>query len=289
MISQEVRCVDIKDLKVFIKVAEEGSISKAAKSLNYVQSNVTMKIKQLEDELGVPLFYRNGKGVTLNSNGEILLTYARRILDLTEQSIRLVQSNHSTPLGTLKIGSTNSTAAVRLPPLLKSYYENYPEVELVLETHTSTELIQLVIERKLEGAFIVEDVHHPDLTSTLFCEEELTVISHQPLHTLQELDKVTMLAFGNGCHYRNKVEKWLKEEGIYPKRVLEFGTIEAIIGCVKAGMGIAVMVKSIVKDHEQSLTLTALPEKYSKVPTYFIMRKDVLFSGALQKFVEMIK
>lgn len=79
--------MDIKDLTVFKKVAEEGSISKAAKSLSYVQSNVTMKIKQLEDELGVPLFYRNGKGVTLNSNGEILLTYTRKILDLTEQSI----------------------------------------------------------------------------------------------------------------------------------------------------------------------------------------------------------
>ncbi|MGH0776604.1 LysR family transcriptional regulator [Bacillus cereus] len=281
--------MDIKDLTVFKKVAEEGSISKAAKSLSYVQSNVTMKIKQLEDELGVPLFYRNGKGVTLNSNGEILLTYTRKILDLTEQSIRLVQSNQSKPLGTLKIGTTNSTVAVRLPPLLKNYCEKYPEVELVLETHKSTELTQLVLERKLEGAFIVEDVHHPDLTSFLFCQEELTIISYQPLHTLQELDKVNMLAFGNGCHYRNRVDKWLKEAGIYPKRVLEFGTIEAIIGCVKAGMGIAVMVKSILKDHEQSLTMTDLPEKYSKVPTYFIMRKDVLFSAALQRFVEMIK
>lgn len=58
---------------------------------------------------------------------------------------------------------------------------------------------------------------------------------------------------------------------------------------MKAGIDNAVMVKSILKDHEQSLTMTDLPEKYSKVPTYFIMRKDVLFSPALQRFVEMIK
>ena len=76
---------------------------------------------------------------------------------------------------------------------------------------------------------------------------------------------------------------------VQPKRVLEFGTIETIIGCMKAGMGIAVMVKSILKDHEQSLIMNDLPEKYSKVLTYFIMRKDVLFSAALQRFVEMIK
>ncbi|WP_346426532.1 LysR substrate-binding domain-containing protein [Bacillus cereus] len=95
--------------------------------------------------------------------------------------------------------------------------------------------------------------------------------------------------YSRDCFFRNRVDKWLKEAGIYPKRVIEFGTNEAINGCVKARMGIAVMVKSILKDHEQSLTMTDLPEKYSKVPTYYIMRKDVLFSAALQRFVEMIK
>ena len=136
--------MDIKDLTVFYEVAKVGNISHAAKNLNYVQSGVTMRIKQLEIELGVPLFYRNGKGVTLTSNGEILLTYAKQIIHLIDQSIQAVQSNGTEPKGTLKIGCTESTTAVRLPPILTTYYEKYPEVELILETNTTDQLTQLV-------------------------------------------------------------------------------------------------------------------------------------------------
>lgn len=136
--------MDIKDLTVFYEVATVENISHAAKNLNYVQSGVTMRIKQLEIELGVPLFYRNGKGVTLTSNGEILLTYAKQIIHLIDQSIQAVQSNGTEPKGTLKIGCTESTTAVRLPPILTTYYEKYPEVELILETNTTDQLTQLV-------------------------------------------------------------------------------------------------------------------------------------------------
>ena len=106
--------MDIKDLTVFYEVAKENNISRS-KNLNYVQSGVTTRMKQLENELGVPLFYRNGKGVTLTSNGEILLTYAKQIIHLMDQSIKAIQSNGTEPKGTLKIGCTESTTAVRLP------------------------------------------------------------------------------------------------------------------------------------------------------------------------------
>lgn len=281
--------MDIKDLIVFKEVAEERNISRAARNLNYVQSNVTMRIKQLEDELGIPLFYRNGKGVDLTTNGEILLTYAKQIIHLMEQSIKSVQSNATKPLGTLKIGSTESTAAVRLPPILTAYYATYPEVELILETHTTNELIQRVLERKLEGAFVAGEVHHPDLTSITFQEEKLTLISHQPLSSIQDLNEINVLVFSRGCYYRSMLEKWLYEEGVYPKRILEFGTIEAIIGCVKAGMGVAIMMKAIIKENDHSLLLTSLPQKYSSVLTTFITRKDVFYSAALGRFIEIMK
>lgn len=280
--------MDIKDLIVFREVAEMGNISHAAKNLNYVQSNVTMRIKQLEDELGTPLFYRNGKGVTINANGEILLTYAKQIINLMDQSIKSVQSNVIKPQGTLKIGSTESTAAVRLPPLLATYCSTYPEVELILETHTTNVLTQLVLERKLEGAFVAGVIHHPDLNSIQFREEELTLISKQPITSLQDLNEISLLAFSQGCYYRAMLEKWLHREGIYPKRVLEFGTIEAIIGCVKAGMGIAVMIKAIIEENDHGLILTPLPEGYLRVPTSFITRKDLCYSAAIREFIEMI-
>ncbi|WP_459500228.1 LysR family transcriptional regulator [Bacillus sp. C1] len=280
--------MDIKDLTVFHEVAKEGTISHAAQNLNYVQSNVTMRIKQLEKELCTPLFYRNGKGVSLTSHGEVLLPYAKQIIHLMEQSIKAVQSNTLHPKGTLKIGSTESTTAVRLPSILTSYYETYPEVELILETHATEHLIQLVLERKLEGAFIAGSIHHPDLNSILFRKEELVLISRLPLSSFDDLGKMNVLAFSKGCYYRSLLENWLHKEGIYPKRVLEFGTIEAILACVKSGMGIAIMIKSLIQDHEHSFVFTSLPESFSRVPTTFIVRKDTFYSGALRKFIDKI-
>lgn len=136
-----------------------------------------MRMKQLENELGVPLFYRNGKGVTLTSNGEILLTYAKQIIHLMDRSIKAVQSNGTKPKGTLKIGCTESTTAVRLPSILTTYYEKYPEVELILETNTTEQLIRLVLERKLDGAFIAGSTQHAELHTNVFREEELVLIS----------------------------------------------------------------------------------------------------------------
>lgn len=280
--------MDIKDLLVFKAVADEGAISRAARKLNYVQSTVTMRIQHLESELGAPLFYRNGKGVELNPSGKTLLPYAMQMLRLMEQSVAAIQEQTRRPAGTLKIGSTESTAAVRLPPLLAAYCKAFPEVDLILEAHTTADLIRLVRERKLDGAFVAGEVHHPELTVRLFREEALTLIGSRPLASLDELSQHNLLVFSHGCYYRNTLEKWLREEGVYPRRILEFGTIEAIIGCVKAGMGLAIMMEAILKKQSPDLIRIPLPEKYATVPTYFITKKDSEASAALREFTKII-
>jgi len=275
--------MDIKDLLVFTTVVEEKNISKAAKSLSYVQSNVTMRIQQLEAELGTKLFQRSGKGVTLTSSGELLHRYAEQILRLTNEATAAVQSSSHTPIGPLKIGATESTAALRLPPLLSTYCTAYPDVDFILETHTTDVLIQLVLERKLEGAFVAGSCDHPDLNSLFTQDEELVLVSRHPLPSLYSLNDMNLLAFSSECAYRHRLEMLMTKEAVFPKRILEFGTIEAIIGCVKAGMGVAVMMKSIVSNYN-SLTLTPLPQPYRKVPTFFITRKDAFVSAALREF-----
>ncbi len=232
-----------------------------------------MRIKQLENELGVPLFYRNGKGVTLTSNGEILLTYAKQIIHLMDQSIKAVQSNGTDPKGTLKIGCTESTTAVRLSSILTAYYERYPEVELILETNTTEQLIKLVLERKLDGAFIAGSTQHNELHTTVFHEEELVLISKKPLSSLTDIEDMNLLAFSHGCYYRSLLEDWLQEEDISPKRVLEFGTIEAILAYVKSNMGVAIMMKSILKGHEHDISFNPLPNSFKRFLLLSLLEK----------------
>ena len=257
-----------KRFNCILRSCERKNISHAAKNLNYVQSGVTMRMKQLENELGVPLFYRNGKGVTLTSNGEILLTYAKQIIYLMDQSVKAVQSNGIEPRGTLKIGCTESTTAVRLPSILTAYYEKYSKVELILESNTTEQLIRLVLERKLDGAFIAGSTQHAELHTNIFREEELVLISKKPLSSFKDIGDMNLLAFSHGCYYRNLLEDWLQEEGISPKRVLEFGTIEAILACVKSGMGIAIMMKSILSGHKHDISFNPLPNNF-KSSYYF--------------------
>lgn len=247
-----------------------------------------MRIQQLEAELGTQLFERSGKGVTLTSSGELLHRYAEQILRLTNEATIAVQSSSHTPIGPLKIGATESTAALRLPPLLSTYCTAYPDVDFILETHTTDVLIHLVLTRKLEGAFVAGSCEYPDLNSLFTQDEELVLVSRHPLPSLYSLNDMNLLAFSSGCAYRHTLEMLLTKEGVFPKRILEFGTIEAIIGCVKAGMGVAVMMKSIVSNHDHSLTLTPLPEPYRKVPTFFITRKDAFVSAALREFSSLL-
>ncbi|BFH14280.1 hypothetical protein J6TS7_62860 [Paenibacillus dendritiformis] len=119
------------ELKIFQAVAREGSITKAAQALNYVQSNVTTRIQQLEAELKTPLFRRSNRGMTLTPAGKNLLEYADRILSLLDEAEKSARySEH--PSGPLRIGSIETAAVTHLTPLLKTYCLQYPDVQLSL-------------------------------------------------------------------------------------------------------------------------------------------------------------
>jgi DNA-binding transcriptional LysR family regulator len=117
--------MEMRQLKIFCAVAELGSFTAAAVRVNTVQSNVTMRVKELEAELNRELFIRKKSGVVLTSAGETFLGYARRILQLTDES-RSVLMDTGSPTGLLRLGSMETTAAIRLPQVLTKYREQYP-------------------------------------------------------------------------------------------------------------------------------------------------------------------
>lgn len=290
---QGVIYLDLRDLKIFSTVAKEGSITKAAQQLDYVQSNVTSRIQQLENELGTSLFYRHSRGVSLTSAGEILLQYANKVLHLCAEAEKAVR-DHTTPHGPLRIGSMETTAAVRLPAVLAAYHRQYPEVHLSLITGTTDELIHAVLDRDLDGAFIAGNIDHPQITQETIVTEELVIISNSkedPKDMLQDLRRRTLFVFRSGCSYRAKLEQWLSFEGIIPAKVMELGTLDGILGCVQAGLGISVIPKSVAiqKQNSAPLFLHEIPEQFAKVPTVFILRQDALVTSALREFLRITK
>lgn len=282
--------MDFNELRIFKAVAEEGSVSRAAERLNCVQSNVTARIRHLEESLNVTLFHRKSRGVALTSAGRVLLDYAGRIMALVNEAERIVQERE--PLGgRLIIGALETTAAVRLPPILAEYHRRYPAVEMQLVTGTALDLIQMILDFKLDGTFVDGSIDHPELVvEECFVEENVLICAAGGDPLLRERP-INILAFPSGCFYRKQLETWLHKSGLIPYTIMEFSTIETIIGCVSAGMGITFLPRSILSGNlsTEKIDIHPLPAEVAHVTTRFLRRKDSVESKALSAFRAVVK
>jgi LysR family transcriptional regulator, cell division regulator len=280
--------VEFKDLEIFQMVAEKGTISEVAKELSYVQSNITMRIQKLEQELNTPLFNRHRRGMSLTPEGKKLLAYSQKILLLSNEMKKALQSKEE-PSGKLDIGTVETV--IHLPQILSSFIKTYKNVDLSLFTGVTEALEEEVLHYKLDGAFVTESEFHPDLVSHEVFREELVLISDNRASTLEELRNEPFLCFSQGCGYRARLEAWYRDQNIAPQKVLEFGTLETILQSVVVGLGVTFVPRSAVTHMEQSgqVQCHTLPERYSKIKTVFIRRADTFLTSTMEKFIETIE
>jgi LysR family transcriptional regulator, cell division regulator len=285
--------MDAADLRMFQSVASTGSMSKAAHELNTVQSNVTARIKSLEDEVGFALFERTHRGVTLTAAGQRLLPFAARVARLLEDAKRAV-ADEGTPSGTLTIGSLDTTAALHLSPALARYVAAYSAVDLSLRTGTTAELIEQVLDRQLDGAYVCGPVNHPDLLADPFVREELVILTGPSIGSFEALSKkpdLKIVVLKAGCSYRLQLEAMLARRGIVGTRLLEFGTIESIIACVSAGVGVTLLPRALLGSvwERGRLRVHPLPNDEGQVETVFIRHRQAFASSALRAFMELVR
>ncbi|NCU17390.1 LysR family transcriptional regulator [Pallidibacillus pasinlerensis] len=280
--------MELKDLEIFQTVAEKGTITEAAKVLNYVQSNVTARIHKLEEELNTVLFNRHRRGMTLTPEGKKLLKYSKEILLLTDEMKKAVQSKKE-PSGKLDIGTVETV--YHLPKILTSYIKKYTKVDLSLYTGVTESLEKDVLNHKLDGAFVSETDFHPDIIAHEVFEDELVLISDKQIYTLKELSNEPVLCFSKGCGYRARLESWYRDKNITPHKVMEFGTLETILRSVAMGLGVTFVPKSAVVNWESSnlIKCHTLPDQYSKIKTVFIRRADTYLTSTMEKFIETIE
>ena len=261
--------MDSSLLKVFVEVARENSITKAANKLNFAQSNVTSRIKQLEKSLGFALFHRVPKGVILSKEGEKLYPYAVEIVkkvELATFSMKNINNQEH-----LIIGSTESNATTRIVPFLVQLHSDFPNMSLELITNTTREITKELLDYKVDIAFISGVPKHSDLIVLNKVEEDIVVVEPK----IGDAPNV-FLSFKNGCAYNEFGQTYLKNSSNEDFKTLEFGNYEIILGCVKAGMGKSLLPMSIVKKHkyENDLKITALPKELANMPTCLVCRKD---------------
>ncbi|WP_038998554.1 MULTISPECIES: LysR family transcriptional regulator [Pseudomonas] len=244
--------MELMQIRMFKTVYDTGSIARAAEVLHYVPSNITARIKALEEELGVALFFRHGRGLKVSPAGETFLEYASKMLALAEES-KAALSPQAVPSGRLRIGAIESSASGRLPRLLAEYHARFPQVSLELSTGTWSQLLDDVLNHRLDGAIVAVEVERPLLKRTPMYQEDLVLIAPESLGAIrsaEDLQGKTIFMWPEGCPYRAALEHWLLEQG-QKLPIVGIASYGAIVSCVSAGAGVSLVPRGIFEQYRK--------------------------------------
>ncbi|MGE9552723.1 putrescine utilization regulator PtrR [Erwinia amylovora] len=269
--------MDLTQLKMFCSVAETGSLARAAELLHRVPSNLTTRLRQLEQELGADLFIREKQRLRLSPVGHNFLCYAQRILALSEEALSMTHSGE--PGGNFALGSMESTAATRLPVLLSAYHQQYPNVTLSLITGTSGEIIERVREGTLSAALADGPINVNELNSCKAFDERMVLISslsHAPIHQPADAAGDTLFAFKPSCSYRLRFENWFRSAGVQPGTFMEIQSYHAMLACVASGAGLALLPESVLAQlpATEGIQRHEIPADVGETATFLVWRRD---------------
>ncbi len=290
--------MEVRQLQIFRILAEELNFTRTAERVHTVQSNVTAQIKALEEELGVPLFDRLGRRVTLTDAGHRFLPFAGQALAAMEEGQRVVKAG-SEPSGPLRISAPESIVTYRLAQLLRKFRRRFPHVELIFRPHLDNTLTVELETGKVDMVIEMRDsILNPAFQSMPLRVERIFVLAHgsHPLagqRVVKPADMAgqTLLLTEYGCGYRAKLDRLMAMQNIRPGNVTEFSSVEAIKQCVAAGMGIALLpaiaVAKELRQHQFKALHWGGPSL--DIHTHILWHKDKWVSPAMAAFRDLLK
>lgn len=282
--------MELSQLKMFKVIIEQGSIVKASQVLHCVPSNITNRIKLLEQELGVDLFIRKGRGLIISPSGELFLGYVNKILAVCQEAQRALDPE-APPAGVLKISAIESAATGRLPALLSRYHARYPKVQMQFGTDTWSHLVADVVRHKLDGAIIAVNSDHPDIRQMEIYKEPLVLIASSSLGEItspQALNNLNIFMWPEGCPYRRALEIWLKAAKVTTPitSIASYGTI---LGCVSAGAGVSLVPTGVFEQYKKIGNIKGYSfEALAPIQNYFVWNKNIGFHRAREAFAELM-
>lgn len=292
--------VEMKHLVSFLEVVRSMSFTRAADELGYVQSSVTSHIKTLESDLGVELFERLGRRIVLTAAGEELRGHAQRMVNYAEQAREAVLragGDHQEVRGTLHIAAPESLCAYRLPAVLRALQDRHPLLRVVFRPAGRAELLAALKDGGVDVGFLLErSVAAPMTTAELLAEEPLLLVTRpghplaerRPVRTRQLADE-TFLVIEKGCAQREMIDAELREAEVDPL-LMEFVSVEAIKKCVAAGLGVALLPASTVREEAERGELEVLPwTREPHLGIYMITHKSRTPTRALNDLASLAR
>ena len=260
--------MDLHQLRVFQAAAKSGGFTRASEQLHLSQSTVSQHIKQLETELGCPLFLRVGKRVLVTEAGNVLLQYAERISRDLKNAEMAVRELNALKRGTVRLGVGPTTLIYRLPRVLGAYKRKFPEVELLVLAGTTEFLLEALRAQNVDLAIIMSPSPQTGLAITPLGREELVVVLNRehPLARKTALDPADLsslrfILYEKNTVMQNLLDRYFESLGVTPRIIMEVENIEAIKSLVRAGLGASILPLCGVQDQPQGAQLRVLRVK----------------------------
>ena len=283
--------MNTNDLKIFEAVARYGSFTRAAESVYTVQSNVTARIKSLEEEFGASLFSRSPRKVELTAAGRTLMKYYKRVDHLLEEA-KKEMNNTGLVSGTLKIGCIETTMALKGPDIIKKFSAIFPLVELEFVSAMRGSLINDLLSHKLDAAFIPGPIHNTGLDQLSIKQTRLVLLGPTTAKTSADLLKrepPTIVVFEQGCVYRNRLEAWLSSKGIVQYKRVVLNSIEGIVNFVESDIGISILPLEVIAKYypHRKIKTFGLNKELGTLTNSLVFRKGEPPSRAFEAFLKL--
>ncbi|WP_189335948.1 LysR family transcriptional regulator [Actinoplanes ianthinogenes] len=262
--------MEFRQLRTFRVVARTLNLTRAAAELHYAQSSVTEQIQALEADLEAPLFERGGRRLRLTAAGQRLVSYADQLLSLAEEARAAVREDAEEPSGDLAVGALETLCVHRLPGVLSSYRARWPRVHVSVREANRGELYGAVRRGDLDVSLTFGEPPADEALGAATVDTERLIVVTPPGHALATASMLTpgelagepFVATQVGCGFREMLDR----SGLGSSVVAELGSMAALCGCVAAGMGLALLPESAVREQHARGVVAAVPLKDAAAP-----------------------
>lgn len=275
--------IDLSDITAFVTTAELGSLSAAALHLNHLQSNITVKIKKIENYYNTQLFTRKSKGVELTSKGKIIYKNYKTILKIWKETDEAIASQGNI----LRFGINSTMRGNQFANIIKELTLNYPDLSLTFRTGTTNNLEQQINASELDIAFIFGTAKDKNLDYLKNGEEELVLVGKDLSHQFSQiLNKNKVLCLAEDCCYMTILDELYQQYHVPLSEKIYISDLEDLICFSQLGLGIALVAKSLVSKYKIQHYIE-IPPNYRNMAGYIISRKNHIFTAIEKDFISI--
>ncbi len=248
--------MEIRQLKAFLAISEAKTFTAGARRVNVTQAAISMQIRQLEDEVGLPLFTRTPRRVIMTEAGEYLLDRARKILREHDTALAEIAELGGVEHGRLRIGSASAEFATQqLPGILQALRKTFPNSEIGVSAGTSLTLVEKIMHGEIDIAFVSLPVENSSITTDLLFSDEIVAIAH-PTHRMANEKYISAAALAGeklilgerGGNTRRMIDDFFNAANVRPHVIMELSRQEAINQMVEANLGVGTAGQKTISD-----------------------------------------